>query len=517
MTLRVRATLVLALVALGSLVLGTLVVGMIRNAAEVRFQTTRVLYPAGEQVAELQLAFTDMERGVWGYAISEDPAFLTSYVTGQAQSSQALAELRTLLTGDGADLLPLLEQTSESWRQWDQDIAEPLISDVRSGGVDAARADIAAGNGRRAFSHVRSNLSLLEQAIDARLAESVDELWAINRRLTIALFVTALAAVVLTVGAAIAMVRGVLDPLDDLRSQMRRIARENDTVSPLRPGGPPEISALGRDAELLRQHLVSEIDATTEATEGLAQEGPAVAALSRLLRGPTAPRVPGYGVGVANLTAQGALAGDWWDVIPVTGGEAGGPHSGIEMCDVSGHDAGAGVVAARFKAALHVGLRNGVAAPEAVAQAAAIFTKTPEKFASYVLVELAAGALWHLNAGHNPPLLIRRAGTVLRLDPTGPLVTSLPGGRWSSTRTPLAAGDVLVMYTDGLVEARDGRGDELDEDQLIAWCRLLCAEVQDDPAGERAAYIAHGLLDRARERTADLRRDDVTVIVAVCE
>lgn len=496
------------------LLLGGLVLSTVREAANVRYQTTRVLYPAGELVSEVQLANTDMERGVWGYAISEDPAFLTPYVAGRAQAQQATGQLYDLLAKGSPELLPLLNQVADGWQEWVDTAATPLIAQVQGGQASAAREAIALGSGRRSASHVRADLTLLDQALDARVAESVDQLAAINRRLSTALVATTLALLVITAGATVATVRWVIWPLGDLGEQMRRIARDNDTTSPLRPGGPPEIADLGRDSELLRQHLVRQIDTAFEATEGLAQEGPAVAALSGLLRGPTTPRVPDYGVGVASLAAQGALSGDWWDIITLTDAE-GQRRSAIEVCDISGHNAAAGVVAARFKGALHVGLRNGVAPAAAVAQAAAIFAMTPEKFASYVLVALDVDTLTYLNAGHNPPLLIRRSGAVERLAGTGPLVTSMPGGSWASATTSMAAGDVLVLYTDGLAEARDSEGEEVGEAQVITWCRALCAESSTDGARARSGYIAHGLLDRARERTVDLRHDDVTVIVAV--
>jgi serine phosphatase RsbU (regulator of sigma subunit) len=124
--------------------------------------------------------------------------------------------------------------------------------------------------------------------------------------------------------------------------------------------------------------------------------------------------------------------------------------------------------------------------------------------------------LQHLNAGHNPPLVVRTDGSVQTLAGTGPLVTAM-GGQWDCGHTDVKSGDVVVMYTDGLVEGRDEVDEEVGDDQVVTWCQELAEESKAEPAPDRAGYIARGLLGRARNLSVDLRRDDVTVVVAVAE
>ena len=511
MTLRARGRLAFLIVTAACAVLGLVVLVVVRQANDVNRTTVDELYPAGLEVSEVLLATTDQERGVWGYALSADPSFLAPYETGAVRAEEGFELLEQLLKPNNSDLLPLLKQARTYWLVWMTSYAEPRIAEVRRGDIELARQEISEGTGRRVYVLLRSDLALLQLQVNTRVADSVEDVASISRELSLALVATALVALLMTAGSTVTRVRWVLAPLGELQTQMRRLTRKHDTTTPLVPSGPPEIFDLGRDAEKLRQSLVSLLDDAAQANEGLAQEGPTVATIRDLLRGPDSPEVPGYGLGVASLSSRGSVTGDWWDLLSVNEGE-----STVELCDISGHDAAAGVVAVRFKAAVHIGLRSGVPPQQALAQAAATFAKTPGRFASYLLVQLEAGRVRHLNAGHNPPVLVRRDGTVGTLSVTGPVVT-LMGGDWACQETPLASGDVVVMYTDGLVEGRDEGNEEIGDAQIVAWCQQLAAESTSDQPNARANYIANGVLARARKLSVDLRRDDVTVVVAVAE
>ena len=63
------------------------------------------------------------------------------------------------------------------------------------------------------------------------------------------------------------------------------------------------------------------------------------------------------------------------------------------------------------------------------------------------------GKLTLTNAGHPPPLIVRRNGTIEEIGSTGPILGVLPCASWSTTTTWLAEGDALVLYSDGVSEA----------------------------------------------------------------
>lgn len=116
------------------------------------------------------------------------------------------------------------------------------------------------------------------------------------------------------------------------------------------------------------------------------------------------------------------------------------------------------------------------------------------------------GDLRYVNGGHNPPLLVRANGEVSRLAPTGPMVGLLPGVTFSEGRAHMDRGDVLVIFTDGLVEAENAAGEELGDGPV--------AEVILRRPQAGADEIFEALLVAAFQHLEDGKfRDDVTLVV----
>jgi len=63
------------------------------------------------------------------------------------------------------------------------------------------------------------------------------------------------------------------------------------------------------------------------------------------------------------------------------------------------------------------------------------------------------GKLTLVNAGHPPPLIVRRDGTIEEIGSTGPIIGVLPNACWSTITLQLEEGDALVLYSDGVSEA----------------------------------------------------------------
>ena len=83
----------------------------------------------------------------------------------------------------------------------------------------------------------------------------------------------------------------------------------------------------------------------------------------------------------------------------------------------------------------------------------------PEDFVTAVVVQVATdGSAIVLNCGHPPPLLVR-AGQATQLDPPEPTPPLGLGARPEPLRLALALGDRILLYTDGVSEARAGGGD----------------------------------------------------------
>ncbi|MBI2619606.1 MAG: serine/threonine-protein phosphatase [Ignavibacteriales bacterium] len=97
-------------------------------------------------------------------------------------------------------------------------------------------------------------------------------------------------------------------------------------------------------------------------------------------------------------------------------------------------------------------------------------TFSEEQFVSMVYAEFfddRRGLLLYSNAGHNSPILYRpRQQTFEMLEPTGQILGPFPDETYGVENTVLDPGDVLVFYTDGLSEARNGRGGEYGEKRI---------------------------------------------------
>jgi sigma-B regulation protein RsbU (phosphoserine phosphatase) len=114
--------------------------------------------------------------------------------------------------------------------------------------------------------------------------------------------------------------------------------------------------------------------------------------------------------------------------------------------------------------------------------------------------------LHYVNAGHFPPLLLRASGEVERLTEGGPVLGVIRDSEYRQGVAHLREGDLLVLYSDGVLEAADAADEEFGEARLQsllmgrskASCRTLCDE------------IVNGVRAFARDGSLD---DDLTVLL----
>jgi phosphoserine phosphatase RsbU/P len=127
----------------------------------------------------------------------------------------------------------------------------------------------------------------------------------------------------------------------------------------------------------------------------------------------------------------------------------------------------------------------------------------------YCVADADLGALTYANAGHYPPVLVRADGTVERLGAGGPVLGVLPDSSYDQGSVSLGRGDRLVMFTDGITEARDQRDEEFGEARLVA----LAAEHRTCSAPALQAR----LVDAVAAFTGGRFQDDATLIVLATE
>jgi sigma-B regulation protein RsbU (phosphoserine phosphatase) len=124
----------------------------------------------------------------------------------------------------------------------------------------------------------------------------------------------------------------------------------------------------------------------------------------------------------------------------------------------------------------------------------------------YVRLDAASRKLTYANAGHNPPLLVRASGRVDMLAPTGTVLGVFAESAYEQGEFDVAAGDRLVLYTDGITEGRDASGEEFGEERLGE----CAARHRALPAEEMLAAV----LREVEAFNAGKYEDDATLIVA---
>jgi sigma-B regulation protein RsbU (phosphoserine phosphatase) len=97
------------------------------------------------------------------------------------------------------------------------------------------------------------------------------------------------------------------------------------------------------------------------------------------------------------------------------------------------------------------------------------------------------GELAYTNAGQEPPVVVRADGTLASLDVGGPVLGLLPGASYQWARLSLAPGDIVLVCSDGVTEARNPAGDEYGLDRLSA---LLASAHGSDPDDLVAMVLA---------------------------
>jgi phosphoserine phosphatase RsbU/P len=127
----------------------------------------------------------------------------------------------------------------------------------------------------------------------------------------------------------------------------------------------------------------------------------------------------------------------------------------------------------------------------------------------YCVLDAAAGVLTYTNAGHYLPILVRADGSVERLGAGGPVLGVIEDAEYEQAQVNVASGDRIVLFTDGLTEARNAADEEFGEQRLI------------DAAVAHRACSAPAIQARLDEAVAAFTggpmQDDATLIVLAAD
>lgn len=230
-----------------------------------------------------------------------------------------------------------------------------------------------------------------------------------------------------------------------------------------------------------------------EAREALEREHLAVDLLQRAALPAALPVVDGLDVGAHYRPAQlrQPVGGDWYDAFRLDDGEL-----ALVVADVAGHGQEAAAYMVQVRNIFRAVAIEHRQPDEVLVRVDRVLQRLNEPAAPFVTccyatLDPGTGRLRWALAGHPPPVLARAAGTIdLGTTPPGPPLATLPGTRYATGSTTLEPGDLVVLYTDGLVERRD----EVIDDGLTR----LVGQVRDRPSGtndEVATYLAELVAD----------------------
>lgn len=270
-----------------------------------------------------------------------------------------------------------------------------------------------------------------------------------------------------------------------------------------------ERQVLSNSAEVLALMLENArlIDREVE-QEALRRDLAMAAEVQKLLLPPQPPQGKAATFAAFTLPAR-TVGGDYYDFL-----DLGDERIGIAVADVSGKGIPAALLMSVVQASLRVISTERNLTPSQLASKMNGFlyqSTGTNRYATffYAQIDDEGRRLRYVNAGHNPPYLLRQEGTALHiveLRAGGTVLGLFPEVAYEDAQTDLHPGDVVVAFTDGLIDAVNGEGEDFGEERL--------KDVLRGTMGTPADEIATRLASAVREWIGDAEQhDDVTFVV----
>lgn len=504
MSLR-RRVLIASGTGLGVIILGFIIaISGFLSVASTQGRITDTLTPAGQMADSLLLAQTGASGDLSDYVLTGADTAIASHQSAISTSEAMLGSLMDTFANEDPAFLALVDAAASAQRAWFSADAQPTLEAMAEGKVPKAGRITNKKKARDSYDSMIAATTALQTEIELQRSTEVDSLSSAARTLGIYMFISGILLILGFIGYFIYFQRWVIFPLMDIRKDIQLATRDPEHKHPIEPIGAPEFLTLAKDAETLRRNLVAEIDEATAARKGLAQDAPLVAAVREEMRVGSATHCQGVAIAGLAASAEGVLAGDYWDYVPIDEHRV-----ALFIADVSGKGAAANVVALRIRAIMRASLARDADLLEAVALAAES-TKDDEYFVTALLMiaNTQTNTLTWLNAGHPSGIGVTHDKEEFYLNPTGPLISSL-GGTWSVSEREFVPGDIVLGVTDGFLDVKEHPNDDTFAEgaALARIVRGLDSPVRQHPDEVVARLVAH-----IREISPRWRQDDVTVV-----
>jgi serine phosphatase RsbU (regulator of sigma subunit) len=248
------------------------------------------------------------------------------------------------------------------------------------------------------------------------------------------------------------------------------------------------------EASMQKRRLESELVVASKVQKALLPEKP--------------PEIPGLKITFLNIPSQ-IVGGDFYDIFKL------GPNKlAVAIGDVSGKGAPASILMAMLYAGFRSLLKIIYPVVEVVARLNNLITDTTAEgyYATFFfgIYNHESHEFTYSNAGHNPPLLLHRDGSVDRLEKGGIVLGFLKDQEYHQETVSLNNGDFLVLFTDGITEVMNSQGEEFGDERLIKFIQ----ENRDKNLVEIKKLLIEELNRfSAREELAD----DATIAIILVE
>ena len=217
------------------------------------------------------------------------------------------------------------------------------------------------------------------------------------------------------------------------------------------------------------------------------------------------PAIEGFEISATNISSK-QVGGDYYDVMPTGDGKY-----IIVIGDVSGKGTPASLLMANVQATVHALVPFNLDLSVATARINDLIYRntSSDKFITFFWGSLdpATKTFRYVNAGHNPPFIMRADGTIERLSVGGIILgimkTLLP---YEEGNVQLNSGDCVILFTDGVSEAMDKNGIDYTEERLEEFIKTL----QGKSAGSTLDAVKNEI---QRHASGALQSDDITLVV----
>jgi sigma-B regulation protein RsbU (phosphoserine phosphatase) len=213
------------------------------------------------------------------------------------------------------------------------------------------------------------------------------------------------------------------------------------------------------------------------------------------------PELPGYEISAINFPSE-EVSGDYYDLIRIT------PRQwGVVIADVFGKGIPAALVMASFRASLLAEIRNNYSIGTIMAKVNRLIWESVEPehcvTACYGVLDIGDHVLTYSNGGHIYPLIVSRDG-LQRLATGGLVLGVAEESVYDEDRVHLKPGDLLLLFTDGLTEAENGRGEPFGDERI--------AEIARSALDLSSHDIVQRIYDEIASFTGGVLSDDFTLL-----